>query len=80
MNKSLDVLAKELKNEIQKVHKMTIDLPEELFIKSQMVQSIKKKYIDKYEEFKADCEDQKDPHQVFLDKFDYLTKQDWSQR
>lgn len=58
MNKPLDILAKELKQEIDKVHKMTIDLPEELFIKSCMVQDIKKKYMKKYEEHVADSSDQ----------------------
>lgn len=54
MNKSLDVLAEELKQEINKIHKMTIDLPEELFIKSVMVQEVKKKY----QEHLADTMDQ----------------------
>lgn len=58
MNKPLDVLAKELKQEINKIHKMTIDLPEELFMKDCMVQETKKKYIDKYNETVADSSDQ----------------------
>jgi hypothetical protein len=58
MTKPLNVLADELESEIDKIHKMNIDLPEELFIKSCMAQGIKKKYIDKYNEAVADSSDQ----------------------
>ena len=58
MNKSLDVLARELKRKIDRIHKMTINLPEELFIKSCMVQETKKKYMDRYNETVADSSDQ----------------------
>ncbi len=60
MNKPLDVLAKELKQEIDKIEKMRIDLPEELFMKSCMVQDIKKKYQQYYDEFWADQDDTPD--------------------
>jgi hypothetical protein len=46
MTKPLNVLADELEKEIDKIHKMNIDSPEELLIKSCMGQGIKKKYQD----------------------------------
>ena len=54
MNKSLDVLAKELKQEVNKIHKMTTNLPKELFTKSVIVQEINRKY----QEYLADTMDQ----------------------
>lgn len=53
-NTSLQSMADKFEQEINKIHNMVIDLPEELWIKDQLINQVNKRAKKFYDEYRAD--------------------------